>query len=187
MAHAAESSTNGARDGQPSLGLAFRQRHCRDTERFWAPGRGSVESRTIGLAGIGIRAARLEHQANAPADRNERDLSAGVAGDAGIAYTVSTFCGYSFEELAAAYAVYIVQGPVFLDGNKRAAGAAMTTFFAANGGRLRLTVPGLVKLMFELQTRAEAGARTDELVAWVAGLLGKKSHRVRSGESSRNR
>jgi death-on-curing family protein len=81
----------------------------------------------------------------------------------------------SLEELAAAYAVYIVQGHVFLDGNKRAAGAAMTTFFAANGGRLRLTVRGLVKLMFELQTRAEAGARTDELVAWVAGLLRKKS------------
>ena len=47
----------------------------------------------------------------------------------------------SLEELGAAYAVYIVQGHVFLDGNKRAASGAMFLFFAANGGKIRAHHP----------------------------------------------
>lgn len=77
----------------------------------------------------------------------------------------------SIEELAAAYAVYIVQGHVFLDGNKRAASAAMMTFYEWNGGQRTLPHEQVTQLMFDLQLRAEAGARTDDLVAWVAGFL----------------
>ena len=43
----------------------------------------------------------------------------------------------SLEELAAAYAVYIVQGHVF--GNKRTGAAAMLTFIRANGGRTAIS------------------------------------------------
>jgi death-on-curing protein len=79
----------------------------------------------------------------------------------------------SVEELAAAYAVYIVQGHVFMDGNKRAASAAMLTFLDANGGRTRLTKQQVTDLMFDLQVRVESGAspRTNDLVVWIAGQL----------------
>ena len=45
----------------------------------------------------------------------------------------------SIEELGAAYAVYIVQGHVFQDGNKRTGLDAMMTFLAINGSKLRAT------------------------------------------------
>lgn len=79
----------------------------------------------------------------------------------------------SLEELAAAYAVYIVQGHVFMDGNKRAASAAMLTFFEANGGQTRLTRQQVTDLMFDLQVRAESGegTRTEDLITWIASQL----------------
>src|SRR5262245_44222360 len=73
------------------------------------------------------------------------------------------------EELAAAYAVYIVQGHVFMDGNKRTGAAAMLTFLLANGGRTRRSSNEIVQAMLDLQARAEAGERTDQLVSWLAG------------------
>jgi death-on-curing protein len=75
----------------------------------------------------------------------------------------------SLEELAAAYAVYIVQGHVFMDGNKRTGQAAMLTFLALNGQRR--TIRDVVQTMVELQTRAEEGERTDALIRWLAGQL----------------
>lgn len=75
------------------------------------------------------------------------------------------------EELAAAYAVYIVQGHVFLDGNKRAGAAALATFLAANRIPLRITSLDLARLMIELQVRSERGERTDDLIRWMASLL----------------
>lgn len=75
----------------------------------------------------------------------------------------------SLEDLAAAYAVYIVQGHVFMDGNKRTGQAAMLTFLAINGRRC--TLRDAVKTMVELQTRAEDGERTDTLIRWLAGRL----------------
>ena len=75
----------------------------------------------------------------------------------------------SLEELAAAYAVYIVQGHVFMDGNKRSGQAAMLTFLELNGQRR--TIRDVVKTMVELQRRAEDGERTDTLVRWLAGRL----------------
>jgi death-on-curing protein len=84
----------------------------------------------------------------------------------------------SLEELAAAYAVYIVQGHVFLDGNKRAASGAMFLFIVSNGGKVRAHhVEQIVDVVFELQVRAEAGARTDDLIAWVASFLSSSKSR----------
>jgi death-on-curing protein len=77
----------------------------------------------------------------------------------------------SREELAAAYAVYIVQGHVFLDGNKRTAAAAMLTFLLANGGRTLRSSNELALAMLELQARAQAGERTDQVVSWLSTLL----------------
>ena len=79
----------------------------------------------------------------------------------------------SREELAAAYAVYIVQGHVFLDGNKRTGAAAMLTFLLANGGRTLRSSNELARAMLELQARAEAGQRTDQLVSWLSTLLSR--------------
>jgi len=77
----------------------------------------------------------------------------------------------TIEELAAAYAVYIVQGHVFADGNKRTGEAAMLTFLEANGTRATLTAERCATLMIELQRRAEAGEDVARLVRWIAGAL----------------
>ena len=79
----------------------------------------------------------------------------------------------SREELAAAYAVYVVQGHVFMDGNKRTGAAAMLTFLLANGGRTRRTSNEVAQAMLELQARAEAGEGTDQPVSWLSKLLSR--------------
>jgi death-on-curing protein len=77
----------------------------------------------------------------------------------------------TLEELAAAYAVYIVQGHAFADGNKRTGMAAMLTFLYANGGRAELPEDRLATLMIELQRRAESGEDISRLVRWIADEL----------------
>jgi len=79
----------------------------------------------------------------------------------------------SREELAAAHAVYIVQGHVFMDGNKRTGAAAMLTFLLANGGRTRRSSNEVAPAMLELQARAERDERTDQLVSWLSSLLSR--------------
>ena len=79
----------------------------------------------------------------------------------------------SREDLAAAYAVYLVQGHVFLDGNKRTGAAAMLTFLLADGGRTRRSSNEVAQAMVELQTRAEGGEGTDQLVSWLATFLSR--------------
>jgi death-on-curing protein len=74
-------------------------------------------------------------------------------------------------ELAAAYAVYIVQGHVFMDGNKRTAAAAATTFLEYNRETWKSSEEELAKIMLLLQQRAEQGERTDDLVQWLAEIL----------------
>lgn len=76
-------------------------------------------------------------------------------------------------ELAAAYAVYIVMGHVFGDGNKRTASAAALVFLDANGIALRFRPSTLVARMIELQKRAKAqpAPPTSELVEWFADWL----------------
>lgn len=94
----------------------------------------------------------------------------------------------SVEELAAAYAVYVVQGHVFLDGNKRAGSAAMLAFLAGNGVRLRLPLGLVPRLMLELQKRAEAGEDTGRLVGWLADALrAPKPSRRRPARARRTR
>ena len=86
------------------------------------------------------------------------------------------------EELAAAYAVYIVQRHVFLDGNKRAGAAAMLTFLAANGITVRagsIDVGGDL----ELQERAERGEDTGSLVDWLAGTVASPRRASRADPS----
>jgi death-on-curing protein len=74
------------------------------------------------------------------------------------------------QELAAAYAVYIIQGHVFMDGNKRAGSAAMLLFLEMNNIPVRTRARR--RLVFvELQRRAESGASTSALVRWLAALI----------------
>ena len=80
-------------------------------------------------------------------------------------------------ELAAAYAVYIVQGHVFLDGNKRTAAAAMLTFLEANGSPVRLRAERVAAMMIEVQRRAEAGDDPGALVRWLAAALTPRRRR----------
>ncbi len=91
----------------------------------------------------------------------------------------------SLEELAAAYAVYIVQGHVFLDGNKRSGVAALLVFLEAHGVRVRIPAQRLAAMMIELQERARAGASAAGLVDWIAGTLAAR--RGRAARSRRKR
>jgi death-on-curing family protein len=76
-------------------------------------------------------------------------------------------------DLAAAYAVYIVMGHVFGDGNKRTASGAALTFLHVNGVLVAPAPGELRDLLIELQLRAERDPRppTQALVAFVAGWL----------------
>jgi death-on-curing protein len=89
----------------------------------------------------------------------------------------------SIEELAAAYAVYVVQGHVFLDGNKRTGAAALLVFLEAHGVRVRIAAEALAEMMIELQQRARAGASAAELVDWIGGAISVR--RVRQRRSRR--
>lgn len=73
-------------------------------------------------------------------------------------------------DLAAAYAVYIVMGHVFGDGNKRAASAASLSFLYANGIRLRTGVMEVCNLMIDVQRLVESGETQDtgRIVSFVA-------------------
>jgi len=79
------------------------------------------------------------------------------------------------HELAAAYAVYIMQGHVFLDGNKRTGAAAMLLFLSSNGiaaanWHARAAHDNQT-ILLELQQRAREGADAQTLVAWLATKL----------------
>lgn len=78
------------------------------------------------------------------------------------------------EELAAAYAVYLVQGHVFLNGNKRAGAAAMLTFLEANGVSVRILPEDLASMMIDLQKRSEAGEDASRLISGIAALLARR-------------
>lgn len=76
-------------------------------------------------------------------------------------------------ELAAAYAVYIVMGHVFGDGNKRAGSGAALTFLQVNDVALDVAPEKLCDAMLELQERAgtDPRPRSSELVSWLAKRL----------------
>ena len=78
------------------------------------------------------------------------------------------------EELAAAYAVYLVQGHVFLDGNKPAGAAAMLTFLEANGVSIRMRPEEIATMMIDLQRRSETGEDASRLIAGISALLAER-------------
>ncbi len=76
------------------------------------------------------------------------------------------------HELAAAYAVYLVEGHVFADGNKRTGAATAIVFLTLNLAPCSLPPSDLEEAMFELQRRyRDDHARSGDLVAWLASLL----------------
>lgn len=77
----------------------------------------------------------------------------------------------SVPELAAAYAVYIVQGHVFMDGNKRTGLASMLLFLELNDGSCGASNFHCKRAMIALQEQAESGMKTDALVAWLVKEL----------------
>lgn len=89
------------------------------------------------------------------------------------------------EELAAAYAVYLVQGHVFLDGNKRAGAAAMLTFLEANAVAVRIPPEELAAMMIDLQTRIEAGEAASRLIADIASVLTRRRQTRKGRDTSR--
>jgi death-on-curing protein len=93
------------------------------------------------------------------------------------------------EELAAAYAVYIVQGHVFLDGNKRTGAAAMRVFLEVNGSAIRPPSLETAARMVELQARSEAGETGERLILWLADWLRTRATRARGarGRGKRGR
>jgi death on curing protein len=93
----------------------------------------------------------------------------------------------TLPELAASYAVYIVQGHVFLDGNKRTGAAAMLTFLEANGRPSDVAVNALAAAMIDLQRRAESGHAVTELVRWLATFLPARGPRRSRGSRRRAR
>jgi death-on-curing protein len=92
-----------------------------------------------------------------------------------VAQAVKNSYYETLVELAAAYAVYIVQGHVFLDGNKRAAYAAMVLFLGQNGVVLPESMD-LAAAMITMQRACEPedGGRppaTNELVGWLSSKI----------------
>lgn len=76
-------------------------------------------------------------------------------------------------DLAAAYAVYIVMGHVFGDGNKRCASGTALAFLALNGVLAVPPVDSLLDLMVEVQQLAESDPRpsANQLVGFVSTFL----------------
>ena len=94
----------------------------------------------------------------------------------GVSAAVTAVVNSYYEEvfdLAAAYAVYLVMGHVFGDGNKRAASAAALTFLELNGIAVSARSKALCDLMIDVQTRAESNPRPQaaELIEEVAAWL----------------
>lgn len=80
----------------------------------------------------------------------------------------------STRDLDLFLAIYIVQGHVFLDGNKRAGAAAMLTFLEANGISVPFVPEALAALMIDLQKRCEAGEGASRLILDVAASLSRR-------------
>ena len=78
-------------------------------------------------------------------------------------------------ELAAAYAVYVIQGHIFLDACKRTGSGAMLAFLEGNKIKpfrwMKRPRQENIALMIELQQRAEVGESPQTLIAWLAKLL----------------
>jgi death-on-curing protein len=76
--------------------------------------------------------------------------------ESAVAQPKATFCGsdlYStLAEKAAALCLALVQGPPFVDGNKRAGHAAMETFLVLNGSEIDAPTDAQERIMLDLAT-----------------------------------
>lgn len=77
----------------------------------------------------------------------------------------------SLHELAAAYAVYIIQEQAFADGSKRTGAAPMLTLPEANGQSVHISDIDLMTMTIELQRHAEGSESATTLIGWIAGML----------------
>lgn len=98
-------------------------------------------------------------------------------GPAAAVHAVQNSYYNNVYDLAAAYAVYMVQGHVFLDGNKRAASAVMLDFLALNKAPTSISTSRVIMLMVELQSRSQSGESAGDLIRWVASVLRRKRRR----------
>lgn len=117
---------------------------------------------------IAIHETLLERWGGASGGGHRGSLYEGV--DAAVQAVKNSYYE-SIEELAAAYAVYIIQGHVFMDGNKRTGAAALTTFLLINGLDPKISPSKLERVTIELQERSELGEDTDRLIAWISDML----------------
>ena len=122
---------------------------------------------------IAIHDALLDEFGGAPGGGHRGEAYEGV--DAAVQAVKNSYYE-TLEELAAAYAVYVIQGHVFLDGNKRAGAAAMLTFLQGNGVSIRIRPDELARLMIDLQRRSERGEDASRLIAALASDL--RSRRI---------
>ncbi len=120
---------------------------------------------------LAIHDAMLERFGGSPGGGPRGEAFEGV--DAAVQAVKNSYY-VSLEELAAAHAIYIVQGRVFLDGNKRTGAAALLTFLEGNGVSVRIAPEELALWMIDLQKRAEAGESASGLVAEIAGWLARR-------------
>lgn len=95
----------------------------------------------------------------------------GVDGASAAVSAVRNSYYRSTWEMAAAYAVYIVEGHLFLDGNKRTGCLATMEFLRINDLRCKSAPQRLAGLMIDLQQRAARGVPTSELVRWLSEQL----------------
>lgn len=117
---------------------------------------------------LAIHDAMLERFGGSPGGGPRGEAFEGV--DAAVQAVKNSYYE-TLEELAAAHAIYIVQGHVFLDGNKRTGAAAMLTFLEANGVSVRVAPEELALSMIDLQKRSEAGESASGLVSEMAVWL----------------
>ena len=120
---------------------------------------------------LAIHDAMLERSGGSPGGGPRGEAFEGV--DAAVQAVKNSYYE-TVEELAAAHAIYIVQGHVFLDGNKRTGGAAMLTFLEANSVRVRIAPEELARMMIDLQRRSQAGESASGLVSEIATFLARR-------------
>ena len=125
---------------------------------------------------LAMHAALLDRAGGARGGGHRGSAYEGV--DAAVQAVKNSYYG-TVEELAAAYAIYIVRGHVFLDGNKRTAAAAMLTFLEANGVVVGTPAERIAALVVEAQRRAAGGRDLSRAVRWLAGELAQGRRRTR--------
>lgn len=135
---------------------------------------------------VELHAALLDRWGGAPGGGHRGEAYEGV--DAAVQAVRNSYYD-AVPELAAAYAVYLVQGHVFLDGNKRTGAGAMRVFLELNGAPIRPPPLEVAAKMVELQQRSESGESAGRLISWLAAWLRerrpKRRHAVRRKPSVR--